>query len=160
MNNLTQNQSEAKEAYLNHQQEQMLALYETADANERKAIIGHIDSFLSTCNQSEKSFWLKLRSKLERLNEKSVLFPLGRIYLTAGASEALEVSEQEPFEFLSRHQTGDWGDLCEEDKRENEMSLREGFRLLSAYWTKAGEKVWCITEHDRSITTILLPSEY
>jgi len=160
MNNLTQEKQNAKEAYLNQQSERMLALYATADTNERKAIIGHIDSFLSTCNQSEKSFWLKFRSKLERLNEKSVLFPLGRIYLTAGANEALDESKQEPFEFLSKHQRGDWGDICDEDRKENELSLKEGFRLLSSYRTTQEIKLWCITEADRSSTTILLPSEY
>jgi hypothetical protein len=160
MNNLTQNQIDAKQAYLNQQSERMLALYETANANERKAIIGHIDSFLSTCNQSEKTFWLKFRSKLERLNEKSILFPLGRIYLTAGANKALNESEQDAFDFLSRHQSGDWGEICENDKNENELSLREGFRLLSSYRTNQEIKLWCITEADRSSTTILLPSEY
>ena len=115
--NLTQNQSDAKQAYLNHQQEQMLALYEKADTDERKAIIGHIDSFLSICNKDEKTFWLKFRRKLEILNEKSVLFPLGQIFLTIGAKEALKESGENAFDFLSRHQTGDYGDLCEEDKR-------------------------------------------
>lgn len=160
MNNLTQTQKEAKEAYLNQQQETMLALYQNADTNERKAIIGQVDSFLSTCNQSEKSFWLKFRSKLERLNEKFVLFPLGRIYLTSGANEALDESKQEPFEFLSKHQTGDWGIVCKDDAQENEFSVKEGFRILSAYKTAKDIKIWCITEADRSSTTILLPSEY
>lgn len=158
--NLTQKQSEAKQAYLNQQQEQMLALYEKASTDERKAIIKHIDSFISVCNQSEKSFWLKFRSKLERLNEKAILFPLGSIYLTAGANQALKESKQEPFEFLSKHQRGDWGDVCQEDKRENELSLKEGFRLLSSYKTNLGEKLWIISEADRSASTILLPSEY
>lgn len=158
--NLTQNQLDAKEAYLNQHTEQMLSLYEKASRDERNAIMRHIDSFLSTCNLSEKSFWLKFRNKLERLNEKSILFPLGRIYLTAGANEALDESKQEPFEFLSRHQRGDWGDICDEDIKENELSLKQGFRLLSSYRTNQGVKLWCITEHDRSSSTILLPSEY
>ncbi len=160
MNNLTQNQMYAKEVYLNYQQEQMLALYEKADTSERNAIIGHIDSFLSTCNQDEKTFWLKFRRKLEILNEKTFLFPLGEVYLTIGAREALAESNQEPFEFLSRHQTGDWGDLGQVDIDENIRSLEVGYRLLSAYKTEKGEKLWIITEADRSLTTILLPSEY
>src|SRR4051794_14431205 len=115
MNNLTEKQRNAKEAYLNNQTEQMLSLYEKADTSERKAIIGYVDSFLSTCNQEEKSFWLNFRQKLERLNEKAILFPLGSIYLTIGAKEALEESSQLPSEFLELHQKGNWGIVGKED---------------------------------------------
>jgi hypothetical protein len=65
-----------------------------------------------------------------------------------------------PIQFLHRHVSADWGELSEEDVQENERSLREGFRLLSAYRTAKGQKMWIITEADRSATTILLPSEY
>lgn len=87
-------------------------------------------------------------------------FPLGRIVATPGALQALEEANQNPFEFLERHQTGDWGELCEEDKNENEFSVRNGFRILSAYRTQNDMKVWVITEADRSVTTLLLPHEY
>lgn len=160
MNTLTQTQKEAKESYLTKQSEQMLALYEKADSNERKAIIKQIDSFLEILNQDQKLFWLKFRRKLERLNEKALLFPLGQIFLTHGAKDALAESNQEPFEFLSRHQTGDWGIVCDEDKRENDLSVKEGFRILSAYKTINGVKIWIITESDRSSSTCLLPCEY
>jgi hypothetical protein len=56
--------------------------------------------------------------------------------------------------------SGDWGELSDEDVKENEFSLKEGLRLLSAYQTGKGQKIWIITEADRSSTTILLPSEY
>ena len=158
--NLTQTQLDAKQAYLNNQQEQMLALYKQASTSERNAIIKQIDSFLSVISKDEKSFWLKFRSKLERLNESAILFPLGSVYLTVGAREALTESNQEPFKFLQRHQQGDWGEICKDDAKENELSVREGFRILSAYRTAKGEKIWIITEADRSSTTILLPSEY
>lgn len=160
MNNLTQTQHDAKQAYLKHQSEQMLALYKQADKSERNAIIKQIDSFLSVISQDEKLFWLKFRNKLERLNEAGVLFPLGSIYLTIGAREALQEANQEPFDFLSRHQTGDYGLICEEDKQENDLSVKEGFRILSTYKTNNDVKIWIITEADRSSTTILLPSEY
>src|SRR5262245_51658482 len=87
-------------------------------------------------------------------------FPLGRIVATPGALAALQAAGQQPYEFLSRHIQGDWGDVPEEDRQENELSLREGFRLLSAYHTRLREKLWVITEADRSASTILLPSEY
>ena len=76
-------------------------------------------------------------------------FPLGRIVATPGALAALEAAGQTPHEFLARHRRKDWGDLSEEDAQENELSLRESFRLLSAYHTKLGEKLWLITEADR-----------
>ncbi|HZP97049.1 MAG TPA: hypothetical protein VFC31_12005 [Candidatus Limnocylindria bacterium] len=87
-------------------------------------------------------------------------FSLGVIVATPGALRALEESSEEPFHFLYRHAAGDWGELGDEDKRENELSLREGFRLVSAYRLKSGEKLWIITEADRSVTTLLLPEEY
>jgi hypothetical protein len=87
-------------------------------------------------------------------------FPLGRVGATPGALRALEKAEQLPAEFLDRHVNGDWGDVPEEDKQENEFSVENGLRILSAYTTSAGEKIWILTEADRSATTILLPSEY
>jgi hypothetical protein len=92
--------------------------------------------------------------------ENKVLFDLGQTVMTIGAKDALEESNQQPFEFIKLHQSGDWGIVGKEDKQENEFSLKNGFRLLSAYRTAKGEKLWIITEADRSITTILLPSEY
>jgi hypothetical protein len=64
-----------------------------------------------------------------------------------------------PFDYLARHATGDWGELCAFDRRQNEIALREGLRVLSSYEVPAG-RVWIITEADRSVTTILLPEEY
>jgi hypothetical protein len=87
-------------------------------------------------------------------------FPLGRIVATPGALQALEEANQSPFEFIQRHQSGDWGELCEEDKSENEFSVRNGFRILSAYRTRNNVKIWLITESDRSCTTLLRPHEY
>jgi hypothetical protein len=88
------------------------------------------------------------------------LFELGQVVGTPGALQALNDAEQLPAELLNRHVTGDWGDLCDEDKAENELSVEQGFRILSAYKLRTGRKVWVITEWDRSATTILLPDEY
>lgn len=87
-------------------------------------------------------------------------FELGQTLITPGAQEALQEAGQAPHEFLLRHEAGDWGELCEDDRKENELSLQHGFRLLSAYYTSKGQKIWIITEWDRSTTTILLPEEY
>lgn len=88
------------------------------------------------------------------------LFPLGLTYATPGALDALSEAEQEAAELLHRHQHGDWGEMCDEDKRENEFSVNKRLRIFSAYHTSKGEKIWVITEADRSVTTILLPAEY
>jgi hypothetical protein len=61
---------------------------------------------------------------------------------------------------IARHAKGDWGDLEPHDRTENELSLKQGFRLLSMYTDRSGTKFYVITEADRSVTTILLPSEY
>ena len=93
-------------------------------------------------------------------SQNKVLFPLGQTVMTIGAKEALEESGEQPFDFLSRHQTGDYGLVCDEDKQENDLSVKEGFRILSSYLTDKGDRLWIITEADRSSTTLLLPSEY
>ena len=85
---------------------------------------------------------------------------VSQIVGTPGAVDALIEANQDPAELLHRHLTGDWGDLEDEDKKENELSVKEGFRILSAYKLDTGVKFWVITEWDRSVTTILLPNEY
>jgi hypothetical protein len=87
-------------------------------------------------------------------------FALGQVVSTPGAIDALTRAGQDPWVFISRHMAGDWGEVDEHDRRENELSLREGFRILSAYTLSDGTKIWIITEADRSATTILLPEEY
>ena len=87
-------------------------------------------------------------------------FSLGKTVATPGALEALEKNKQTYQEFLRRHVLGDWGDLEPEDKVENELSLLEGFRILSAYHLKDGTKIYIITEHDRSYTTVMRADEY
>lgn len=92
-----------------------------------------------------------------------VSFPLGRLVWTRGVNELVAESRLFAgfvFDSLARHRKGDWGDLGEEDKQENELSLKEGFRLLSAYEAEGLPKIWIITEADRSATTILFPDEY
>src|ERR1700752_5308527 len=91
---------------------------------------------------------------------KQGLFPLGRPPAPPGGLDVLTQAGQTPTEFLSRHQRGDWGQCCEEDARENDHSVKQGFRIFSVYTTCKGEKLWIITEADRSATTLLLPSEY
>lgn len=84
-------------------------------------------------------------------------FPVGMTYATPGAL-ALEVDLTR---YLRRHHCGDWGDeLCDEDKAANEQALKDGSRLLSCYRTSAGDRLYIITEWDRSTTTIMLPDEY
>jgi hypothetical protein len=79
---------------------------------------------------------------------------------TPGALEAFVATNDNIADYLTRHLSGDWGDLGDEDKAENEYSLRHGQRLLSAYHLSDGTKIWIITEWDRSVTTVLLPEDY
>ena len=87
-------------------------------------------------------------------------FSLGQTVATPDALEALKKTGQSPAEFLDRHVAGNWGDLCDEDKKTNEQSLNDGGRIFSAYHLDDGIKIWIITEADRSSTCVLLPSEY
>jgi len=92
-------------------------------------------------------------------------FVLGQLLITPRALEALQRANQSAIEFLQRHVRGDWGDVCEEDRRLNDQALLDGSRLLSAHRTSLGDKLWVITEAaddsgHRAATTILRPSEY
>ena len=88
-----------------------------------------------------------------------VPLPLGRVVATPGALKLLMEAKGHPFDYLARHALGDWGELCAFDCRQNEIALREGYRVLSSF-PVGRECVWIITEADRSVTTILLPEEY
>jgi len=93
-------------------------------------------------------------------------FLLGRIVITPGAIGVLSNAGQQPGGFLLRHITGDWGELSDHDRLANDAACRfenepdRRDRILSAYLTKRNERIWIITEWDRSVTTILLPDEY
>lgn len=87
-------------------------------------------------------------------------FALGRVVATPGALDAVETAGDNLSVFLSRHANGDWGLVSVEDAAMNDEALRHGERVLSAYNTSLGTKLWIITEADRSATTVLLPSEY
>jgi hypothetical protein len=94
------------------------------------------------------------------------LFPLGDVIWTANCKNAIQDALGSPLEValairvcLRRHQRGDWGDLDAQDSKTNEVALKDGDRILSAY-TIFGVNIWIITEWDRSVTTILLPVDY
>jgi hypothetical protein len=88
-------------------------------------------------------------------------FDLGRVVATPGAMALLVSAGESPARLLERHASGDWGGVPSEDARENERSLKYGWRLMSSYPMRdVGERVWVITEADRSSTCILLPEEY
>ena len=94
--------------------------------------------------------------------ERKQLFPLGQVVATPDALAALEEAGESALPLLSRHQSGDWGDgLCEEDRNLNDEAVKDDSRILSSYVLEAtGQKVWIISEADRSSTTILLPENY
>ncbi len=89
------------------------------------------------------------------------VFDLGRIVATPGALNLCKEASVSSSSLIARHASGDWGELDAHDQRENERSLRHGWRLLSSYPIgEDGRKVWIITEADRSNTCLLLPEEY
>lgn len=94
------------------------------------------------------------------------LFPLGQCVTTRNAFERIKAANTPVWELLTRHQSGDWGSVCNEDARENELSVKHGFRILSVYPIDANKpcegnnRLWIITEADRSSTTVLLPEDY
>jgi len=106
---------------------------------------------------------METKNKRNRFEKKNP-FPLGSLYITPGVQGAFgedcAPTNSEVREALTRHMRGDWGELCDEDWKDNDFSVEHGFRILSAYRSKAGVKFWIITEADRSATTILLPDEY
>lgn len=92
-------------------------------------------------------------------------FPLGQVVATPGALEAMEEAGQTPDFFLDQHVSGNWGIVDEEDWALNDQALVDGSRLLSAYLTLKGKKIWVISEATdddghRAATTLLLPEEY
>lgn len=87
-------------------------------------------------------------------------FLLGQLVATPAALSTLICLKVSPWTLVNRHVQGDWGDLGEQDRQENERALTAGTRLLSAYTLEDGTKIWIITEADRSATTLLLPEEY
>jgi hypothetical protein len=92
------------------------------------------------------------------MNTFTTNFPLGKTVITSNALACLHLADVN--HAIVRHARGDWGNVCSEDRAENELSLREGFRLLSSYTDRKGIKFWVITEADRSVTTVLLPEDY
>jgi hypothetical protein len=95
------------------------------------------------------------------IKEIRMLFKLGVVVATPGAIRALEENIVDSWALLQRHVNGDWGCVPEEDKQENKLSVENGNRVMSSYpLNDRGEKLWIITEADRSSTCLLLPDEY
>lgn len=106
------------------------------------------------------------------------LFPLGQVVATPGALELMRLTETSPLRLIARHVAGDWGECDPEDVQTNNEALQQGFRVMSVYRLplmeegvakpEGGEpapsleddRIWVITEADRSVTTLLLPEEY
>ena len=87
-------------------------------------------------------------------------FQLGKVVATPGAIEALNEAQTSAWELLSKHVSGDFGDVDADDRQSNLDAIKDGERILSAYKLKTHERLWVITEADRSSTCILRPDEY
>lgn len=88
-------------------------------------------------------------------------FSPGNTVMTCGVDALVQQGRLNPVPYLHRHLNGDWGDLDDYDKRQNDAALKSGEdRLFSSYQITPNQQLWIITEWDRSVTTLLLPSEY
>jgi hypothetical protein len=102
-----------------------------------------------------------MKTPIESFTDAPTLFPLGRVVATPGVLEKYDNSVLR--KLLFRHQRGDWGKLSKSDARQNDRAVKTAdIRIFSSYEKEdyLSSKVWVITEWDRSVTTILLPSEY
>jgi len=89
------------------------------------------------------------------------LFEIGALEFSEGVERLMNEGRLDPMPLFERHMHGDWGDLSDSDRRQNDAALKSGEdRLFSSYQVAPGLKLWIITEWDRSLTTLLLPSEY
>jgi hypothetical protein len=134
--------------------DEQLTYFNQSDFDLHAAEVGapnELDTTFTPCRLSE------VKAQEQTVSAK---FPLGQVVATPGALEALEAVRQNPLEFLRRHVQGDWGELDEHDRLVNEQALAHGGRLLSSYLLRNQQRLWIITEYDRSATTLLLPSEY
>jgi hypothetical protein len=94
---------------------------------------------------------------VDEIAARPPLFNLGIVVATPGARETISLEQIE--NLLRRHITGDWGEVDAEDAAQNEFALSRRLRLFSVY-TVNSKRMWVITEADRSVTTVLLPTEY
>lgn len=137
----------------------------TLDAQDRPA--NYVDRILAAYSRAADVMPDLQSSEAEApVTVKPKLFALGQIAVTPGVHELVIGGYIMPSELLRRHQTGDWGEVCAEDAKQNDLSVKEGMRILSVYPIDAAEpckgrnRIYVLTEADRSVTTVLLPSEY
>lgn len=144
--------------YLDVEAKDRRGAFEEALCQTRKA--GRPGKALTASDQLDH--WKKYPPQMRQVKLFNHLLKLGQVVQTPGAEKALgdTGSETTYVGLLTRHASGDWGELCAEDIAVNELGLREGDRIMSVYTLTTGVKVWVITESDRSVTTILLPEEY
>lgn len=134
--------------------DERLTYFNLADIDRHAVEVGEpnqLDTFFTPCRLSA------VKAGRQSLAPR---FPLGRVVATAGALAAFQRTRQSPLDFLKRHTQGDWGELDDHDRAENEFSLQHRFRLLSRYTLRDDTVIYVITEADRSATTLLLPQEY
>jgi len=116
------------------------------------------DAFELDCPDAYKFREPSADNRSFNADHSKFLFPLGRIVVTDGAGTVL--NDDDVASALHRHQTGDFGTISASDKKLNNAAIKDDDRILSAYLSADGEPFWVITEHDRSVTTVLLPDEY
>lgn len=94
-------------------------------------------------------------------NGPAPLFELGRIVMTRGVDALVQTGViDSPLLYVLLHVVGDWSEMSADDRRRNLQAVLDGDRIVSAFPVTDAVKIYVITESDRSVTTLLLPSEY
>jgi hypothetical protein len=106
--------------------------------------------------QKEKLLLLTIMEQ----SKMSKKFSLGVCVATPAARAMLAKHSLSECNLIDRHVAGDWGDLSEDGNKINDSAIESGDQILSVYKLGGGDTVWIITEHDRSVTTVLLPEDY
>jgi hypothetical protein len=119
-----------------------------------------VERFTEHPTETNMAAIIEHEARLVAALEQPGKFELGLVVATPGALQAIEEARHIPHEFLLRHKQGDWGDVGADDAQANEHALKDGSRLFSLYHTRHDQKLYVITEWDRSATTILKPDEY
>jgi hypothetical protein len=125
-------------------------------------------------NSSEASASSNIEASATIIMTGRALFPLGTVLATRGALSALRCCGFQPIDLLAKHVCGNWGDVVAEDSVANDLAVTGSMRILSVHrlvdadllaamprtQRERQKTIWIITEWDRSVTTLITPSEY
>ncbi len=107
--------------------------------------------------ERKRILFVNLQRETRKIAEP--LFPEGTVRVTPEALDAIHEAKEEMDDLLTRHITGDWGDVSKEESELNNLAIAEGQEILSAYYLPTGIEVWIVTDAERTFTTLQLPDD-